>query len=74
MIINMNGAIAKMDTHQLRVHCAHMGYPILGDPQYGNGAADFGLAHQLLCAKRLEFIHPITGEHLILESNMDAEI
>ena len=37
-------------THQLRVHCAYMGHPILGDPQYGNGAADFGLSHQLLCA------------------------
>ena len=61
-------------THQLRVHCAHMGYPILGDPQYGHGAADFGLTHQLLCAKRLEFVHPITGEYLILESNMEAEL
>ena len=60
-------------THQLRVHCAHMGYPILGDPQYGNGPLDFGLTHQLLCAKRLEFIHPITGEQLVLKSKMDAE-
>ena len=61
-------------THQLRVHCAYMGFPILGDPQYGNGAADFGLAFQMLCAKRLEFCHPITGENLILESNMEPEI
>ena len=61
-------------THQLRVHCAHMGFPILGDPQYGNGSADFGLAHQMLCAKRLEFTHPVTGENLLLESNMDATI
>lgn len=61
-------------THQLRVHCAYMGFPILGDPQYGNGSADFGLSHQLLCAKRLEFIHPITGEKLVLESKMDAQI
>jgi 23S rRNA pseudouridine1911/1915/1917 synthase len=61
-------------THQLRVHCAHMGYPILGHPQYGHGAADFGLAHQLLCAKKLEFTHPVTGEPLILESKMNPEI
>ena len=61
-------------THQLRVHCAYRGFPILGDPQYGNGAADFGLTHQLLCAKRIEFIHPITGENLVLESKLDAEI
>ena len=59
-------------THQLRVHCAHMGFPILGDPQYGYGAVDFDLPHQLLCAKTLEFVHPITGEFLILESKMDA--
>lgn len=61
-------------THQLRVHCAYSGFPILGDPQYGYGSADFQLTHQLLCAKRLEFIHPITGEHLVLESEMDAKI
>ena len=61
-------------THQLRVHCAHMGWPILGDPQYGNGAADFGLQHQLLCAKKLEFFHPVTGEPLVLESKMNPEI
>ena len=61
-------------THQLRVHCAYMGFPILGDPQYGYGVEDFGLHHQLLCAKRLEFIHPITGEKMILESQMDAKL
>ena len=59
-------------THQLRVHCAHLGHPILGDPQYGNEASAFGLSSQILCAKRLEFDHPITGEHLILESKLEA--
>ena len=61
-------------THQLRVHCAHMGHPILGDPQYGNGASAFGLSSQMLCAKKLEFIHPLTGENLILESTMEATL
>lgn len=66
-------------THQLRVHCAHMGFPILGDPQYGSEAsqtlsAGLGLTHQMLCAKTLEFTHPITGELLKLESHMDAQI
>ena len=61
-------------THQLRLHCAHMGHPILGDPQYGRGEADFGLPYQMLCAKRLEFTHPITGESLVLESQMDAKM
>ena len=59
-------------THQLRVHCAHLGHPILGDPQYGNEESGFGLSSQMLCAKRLEFIHPITGENMILESTMEA--
>ena len=59
-------------THQLRVHCAHLGHPILGDPQYGSEESKFGLQSQMLCAKRLEFDHPITGQHLILESTMEA--
>ena len=66
-------------THQLRVHCSHKGWPILGDPQYGTEdsqmfSEELGLLHQMLCAKRLEFDHPITGEKMILESHMDAKI
>ena len=60
-------------THQLRVHCAYMGFPILGDPQYGSPESmelsrQLGLESQLLCAQKLEFIHPVTGEPLRLES------
>ena len=60
-------------THQLRLHCAYLGFPILGDPQYGSLesqrlSAELGLTHQMLCAKRLEFSHPITGESMILIS------
>ena len=66
-------------THQLRVHCAYMGFPILGDPQYGTAesqafSASLGLNHQMLCAKELEFTHPMTGEKLHLESHLDAEL
>ncbi len=66
-------------THQLRVHCAHLGFPILGDPQYGSGESqafseELGLAHQMLCARRLEFVHPITGEEMVLESGMDVRL
>ncbi len=66
-------------THQLRVHCAHMGFPILGDPQYGTEesiaySASLGLQSQILCAKGLEFLHPITGMPMRLESHMDAAI
>ena len=64
-------------THQLRVHCAYMGYPILGDPQYGSPesltlSAEMGLQTQQLCAKELEFTHPVTGTPLRLESRMDT--
>ena len=60
-------------THQLRVHCAYMGYPILGDPQYGTAECIRNLPYQQLCAKKLELHHPVTGEVLILESNMDVK-
>ena len=58
-------------THQLRVHCAHMGHPILGDPQYGNEESQalsgfLGRETQALCAGKLEFCHPITGEMLTI--------
>ena len=66
-------------THQLRVHCAHVGHPILGDPQYGSlesqeFSTTLGLSHQMLCAKRLELEHPITGQQLTLESKMDTNL
>ena len=62
-------------THQLRVHCAHMGCPILGDPQYHTPQSEAaskkrGLSTQLLCAKALDFIHPLTGQTLHLESQL----
>ena len=64
-------------THQLRLHCAYMGYPILGDPQYGTEESQAyslarGIGTQLLCAKRIRFLHPITGAAMFLESEMDV--
>jgi 23S rRNA pseudouridine1911/1915/1917 synthase len=49
-------------THQIRVHLAHAGYPILGDPVYGVPVP--GMGRQALHAARLEFTHPRTGERL----------
>ena len=65
-------------THQLRLHCAYAGWPILGDPQYGAEktaelSRAMGLNGQLLCAKELIFAHPITGQLLTLESTLDVE-
>ena len=64
-------------THQLRVHCAHMGHPILGDPQYGTEESlelskTLGFAYQRLCAKSVSFVHPITGERLMITTDMTA--
>ena len=64
-------------THQLRLHCAYMGFPILGDPQYGTERSmalsrELGLETQALCAKRVAFSHPITGAEMELVSAMDV--
>ncbi len=63
-------------THQLRLHCSYMGFPILGDPQYGSSgsqalSAELGLTGQQLCAKELAFVHPFTGEQMCLRSRME---
>lgn len=60
-------------THQLRVHCAYRGFPILGDPQYGNEVSQnlscrLGIETQALCAKELLFTHPVTGVPLRITS------
>lgn len=66
-------------THQLRLHCAYMGFPILGDPQYASEASRafsqrLGLERQVLCAKSLTFPHPVGGEVVTIVSHMEAEL
>ena len=65
-------------THQLRVHCAHMGWPILGDPQYGSKASQahsqkLGISHQMLLAYSIQFPHPVTGEEMTLTTQMELK-
>ena len=55
-------------THQIRVHMAHIGHPLLGDMVYGAGKSEKGLEGQCLHARTLKFIHPRTGEHIELTS------
>ena len=85
-VLEKRGALTKLAltpvtgrTHQLRVHCAYMGYPILGDPQYGSEdskalSQSLGIPSQLLCAKHLRFPHPITGKIVQILSEFDGEI
>ena len=55
-----------------------MGFPILGDPQYGNPESveyslEKGIETQLLCAKKLEFSHPVSGEKMAIISQLDTD-
>ena len=56
-------------THQIRVHMAHIGHPVLGDLTYGRKKPEKGLSGQCLHARELIFQHPRTGEmvHLVTE-------
>ena len=62
-------------THQLRVHMAYLGHPILGDPQYGNRDSlllsnQLGIQTQYLCAKQLDFLHPITTDKITITTQL----
>jgi 23S rRNA pseudouridine1911/1915/1917 synthase len=54
-------------THQIRVHMAYIGHPLLGDMVYGAKKPELGLTGQCLHARKLRFIHPSTGEAVELE-------
>jgi len=57
-------------THQIRVHMASIGHPILGDKVYGLKKEKYNLVGQLLHAKLLGFIHPITNEYMEFETEV----
>ena len=63
-------------THQIRVHCAAIGHPILGDPVYGRGRGGErrGPGRQMLHALRLELDHPHTGERMRFESPLPKDM
>lgn len=68
-------------THQVRVHLAHIGHSLIGDPVYSNRQKPYKIgpnqsifARQALHATSLGFIHPITGERLNFSSNLPADM
>lgn len=64
-------------THQIRVHLASIGHPILGDRRYGGGgddARELGLERPFLHAWRIAFDHPITGERIELQDPLPPDL
>ena len=66
-------------THQIRVHLAHAGHPVLGDDKYGDFVLNRGLARQgvkrlLLHARRLVFKHPVEKKQVKLDSPLPADL
>lgn len=55
-------------THQIRVHMAKIGHPIIGDEVYSNGKNEFNVHGQMLHSTYLKFKHPVTGKELELEA------
>ena len=55
-------------THQIRVHMASIGHPLLGDPLYGTKKDPYHLQGQALHAKTIGLVHPSTGEYLEAEA------
>ena len=65
-------------THQIRVHMAHVGHPILGDTTYGRQPAAFwtslGITRQLLHAYRLSFRHPGSGQNISVTAQVPEDM
>lgn len=59
-------------THQIRVHFAHIGHPLLGDDLYGGKQEEF--SSQALHAMRVKFVHPITGKEMIFEAPLPEDM
>lgn len=59
-------------THQIRVHMQYIGHSIVGDSLYGNSSSLIN--RQALHACKVNFIHPITKEHMDIEANLPKDI
>lgn len=61
-------------THQIRVHLAAIGHPVVGDGTYGGNRPGIRLDRPFLHATRLAFDHPTTGEHLVFEEPLPSDL
>ena len=61
-------------THQIRVHLAAVGHPLVGDTLYGAGRSTLGLIRPFLHAAELSFDHPTTGARLTFASDLPADL
>jgi len=61
-------------THQIRVHLASIGHPVVRDAAYGRRRTSLPLARQFLHACRLELQHPLTGQRLEFEASLPSDL
>ena len=61
-------------THQIRVHMAYIGHPVVGDPKYGAKKCPFSIEGQALHSKTLMFTHPRTGERMEFEAPLPQDM
>ncbi|MBO8141661.1 MAG: RluA family pseudouridine synthase [Firmicutes bacterium] len=70
----VQAALETGRTHQIRVHMAYIGHPVVGDPTYSRRRCPWNLAGQCLHARRLSFRHPRTGEWMTFEAPLPGHI
>ncbi len=61
-------------THQIRVHMAHIGYPLVGDPKYGPEKRHFSIDGQALHSTELSFVHPASGEQMYFTAPLPEDM
>jgi 23S rRNA pseudouridine1911/1915/1917 synthase len=61
-------------THQIRVHLASIGHPVVGDHSYGGGRPSLPVPRMFLHAEHLGFVHPVTGQALAFDADLPAEL
>ena len=72
-VLERYGHQTLVECHQIRVHFAHIGHPVVNDPFYGYRRMDFPIEGQALHSRSLDVKHPITGEDMHFEAPVPAD-